>query len=60
MKRLWAFELAVFMLSTAGAAFAFQAKPNLPYKAIENPEFITANQPAFLSDRDRLAVATVM
>jgi hypothetical protein len=42
------------MLSAAGATFAFQTKPNLPYKAIENPEYIPANQTAFLSDRDRL------
>ena len=42
------------MLAAAGAALGFQTKPNLPYKAIENPEFIPAQQAAFLSDRDRL------
>jgi len=41
-------------LGVASAAFAFQTKPNLPYKAIDNPEFIPANQATFLSDRDRL------
>jgi len=42
------------MLAASGSAFAFQAKPNLPYKAIDNPEFIPAKQASFLSDRDRL------
>jgi hypothetical protein len=54
MRIRWALELAGFMLSTVIAASAFQTKPNLPYEAIENPEFIPASQAAFLSDRDRL------
>jgi hypothetical protein len=54
MRLPWAFELAGLMLASAGAAFAFQTEPNLPYRAIENPEFIPANQAAFLSGRDRL------
>jgi len=54
MRRPWAFELAGLMLAAAGVAFAFQTKPNLPYKAIENPEFIPSNQAGFLSGRDRL------
>ncbi len=54
MGRPWAFGLLGVMLSAAGAAIAFQTKPNLPYKAIENPEFIPANQASFLRDRDRL------
>jgi hypothetical protein len=53
MGRSTAFELVGLMLAAA-TALAFQTKPNLPYKAIEKPEFIPANQAAFLSDRDRL------
>ena len=47
------------MLATS-AAFAFQtpAKPNLPYKAIENPEFIPAKEATFMSDRDRMIGVT--
>jgi hypothetical protein len=41
------------MLVAASTAFA-QTKPSLPYKAIENPEFIPAGQATFMSDRDRL------
>lgn len=54
MKCPRTFGLAGLMLSVAGAAFAFQTQPDLPYKAIDNPEFITANHAAFLSDRNRL------
>jgi hypothetical protein len=45
---------------TAGACLAFQtpAKPSLPYKAIEHPEFIPASQAAFMTDRDRLIGVT--
>ena len=48
------------LLFAAGTALAFQtaAKPNLPYKAIENPEFISAKQATFLSDRDRMIGVT--
>jgi hypothetical protein len=44
----------------AGVAFAFQtpAKPSLPYKAIENPEFIAAKEANFMSDRDRMIGVT--
>jgi Protein of unknown function (DUF3179) len=54
MRRRLAFELSGLMLVAAGIALAFQTKPSLPYKAIENPEFIPANQATFMSDRDRL------
>ena len=54
MKRPSAFELSLLMLVAASTAFAFQTQPSLPYKAIENPEFITAKQATFMSDRDRL------
>jgi hypothetical protein len=47
------FEFSGIMLVAASAAFA-QTKPSLPYKAIENPEFIPAGQASFMSDRDRL------
>jgi hypothetical protein len=45
----------VLVLAT-GSVFAFQApaKPDLPYKAIENPEFIPAREARFMSDRDRI------
>ena len=48
--------LAATAILTAGGCFAFQtpAKPNLPYKAIENPEFIPASEVTFMTDRDRL------
>ena len=52
--------MAATALFAAGACFAFQtpAKPNLPYKAIENPEFIPASQVTFMTDRDRLIGVT--
>jgi hypothetical protein len=53
MRRPLAFELSGLMLVAASTAFA-QTKPSLPYKAIENPEFIPAGQAIFMSDRDRL------
>jgi Protein of unknown function (DUF3179) len=53
MRRLLAAELSGLMLVAAGAALA-QTKPSLPYKAIENPEFLPAGQATFMSDRDRL------
>jgi hypothetical protein len=48
------------LLVAASAAFAFQAAPklNLPYKAIENPEFIPAKAATFMSDRDRMIGVT--
>jgi hypothetical protein len=48
--------MAATLLLAAGAGWAFQtpAKPNLPYAAIEHPEFIPASQATFMSDRDRL------
>jgi len=49
---------AALLLATSGA-FAFQAsKPNLPYKAIDNPEFIPAKEATFMSDRDRMIGVT--
>lgn len=52
--------LAGAMLLTAGACLAFQtpAKPNLPYAAIEHPEFVYAAQATFMNDRDRLIGVT--
>jgi hypothetical protein len=54
----WAFELAGLVVAAAGAVCAFQTKPSLPYKAVENPEFIPARQAAFLGDQDRLIGVT--
>ena len=50
---------AALLLATS-AAFAFQTapKPNLPYKAIDNPEFIPAKEATFMSDRDRMIGVT--
>jgi hypothetical protein len=50
---------AALLLATS-TAFAFQtaAKPNLPYKAIEHPEFIPAKEATFMSDRDRMIGVT--
>jgi hypothetical protein len=46
---------AVLLLATSTAlAFQTPAKPNLPYRAIENPEFIPAKEATFMSDRDRM------
>jgi len=44
------------LLFATGGVFAFQAspKPSLPYMAIENPEFIRAQEARFMSDRDRM------
>lgn len=44
------------LLFANGNVFAFQAsaKTELPYKAIENPEFIPAREAKFMSDRDRM------
>ena len=55
MRSSSATALATALLA-AGSCLAFQtpAKPNLPYKAIENPEFIPASQVTFMTDRDRL------
>ncbi len=56
MRRSPATALATTALLAVGSCFAFQtpAKPNLPYKAIENPDFIPASQVTFMTDRDRL------
>lgn len=43
----------VTLLFATGNVFAFQ-KPDLPYQAIENPEFIPAKEAKFMSDRDRM------
>lgn len=52
--------IATAMIAAAGAAVAFQtpANPSLPYKAIENPDFISAKEATFMSDRDRLIGVT--
>ena len=59
MRSSTAAVVPVFLFA-AGTAFAFQtaAKPNLPYKAIENPEFISAKEATFLGDRDRMIGVT--
>ena len=46
------------LLLATSTAFAFQTPPRLPYKAIENPEFIPAKEATFMSDRDRLIGVT--
>ena len=48
------------MLLAAGSCVAFQTpvRKNLPYAAIEHPEFISAAEATFLSDRDRLIGVT--
>lgn len=58
MRRPSALKLSGLLLFAAFAASGFQTKPNLPYKAIENPEFIPAGQATFLSGRDRLIGVT--
>ena len=54
MRRPRGFAFAGLVLAAAGAAFAFQIKASLPYKALDNPEFLSASQASFLGDRDRL------
>jgi hypothetical protein len=56
MRNSTAIGTPVILLLAANSTFAFQAtaKPNLPYKAIENPEFIPAKAAKFMSDRDRM------
>jgi hypothetical protein len=49
---------SLLLAATAGLAFQPKPKPNLPYAAIEHPEFIPASQATFLSDRDRLIGVT--
>ena len=44
----------MLLATTSALAFQAAAKSNLPYKAIENPEFIPAKDATFLSDRDRM------
>ena len=48
-----ALQTAGSTLLLAAAAAAFQ-KPNLPYKSIDDPEFISASAAGFLSSDDRL------
>lgn len=50
MRVIHSAGLAV-LLGSAAAAFA---QPNLPYKSIDNPEFISASAATFLSAGDRL------
>ena len=56
MRNSTAVGTPVALLLATSSVFAFQApvKPNLPYKAIENPEFIPAKEATFMSDRDRM------
>lgn len=54
MRSSPAFQLSGIIAAAAGTALAFQTKPSLPYTAIENPGFISAQQATFLSGRDRL------
>jgi CTP:molybdopterin cytidylyltransferase MocA len=44
------------VLLMAGASTAFQKapQPKLPYKSIDDPEFLAASAAGFLSDGDRL------
>ena len=50
MRVIHSAGLAV-LLGASAAAFA---QPNLPYKSIDNPEFISASAASFLSAGDRL------
>ena len=50
MKAIQTAGLAALLAATAGA---FQ-KPNLPYKSIDDPEFLSASAANFLSPGDRL------
>jgi len=60
MRSSTAVVLTATLLLASSAALAFQTseKPSLPYNAIENPEFITAKQAAFVSDKDRVIGVT--
>lgn len=44
------------LLLAASTVLAFQTveKSNLPYKEIDNPDFIPAKEATFMSDRDRM------
>jgi hypothetical protein len=53
MPALPAHALGVFTLLAVSSA-AVQAAKDLPYAAINNPEFIAAADARFLSDGDRL------
>ena len=59
MRSSTAAGITAALLATS-AAFGFQtaSKPNLPYKAIDNPEFIPAKEATFMSDRDRMIGVT--
>lgn len=60
MRSSTAAGITAALLLATSAAFGFQTstKPNLPYKAIDNPEFIPANEAIFMSDRDRMIGVT--
>ena len=60
MRSSTAAGITAALLLATSAAFAFQTatKPNLPYKAIDNPEFIPAKEATFMSDRDRMIGVT--
>jgi hypothetical protein len=44
----------LLMMSGAGTAFQKAPQPRLPYKSIDDPEFIPASAAHFLSAGDRL------
>lgn len=54
MRSSTAAGLTALLLGSGALAFQPPAKPSLPYKAIENPEFISVKEAAFMSDRDRM------
>jgi hypothetical protein len=60
MRSSTAAGITAALLLATSAAFAFQTAPklNLPYKAIDNPEFIPAKEATFMSDRDRMIGVT--
>jgi hypothetical protein len=60
MRRSIAARIPAALLLVTSTAFTFQtpAIRKLPYKAIENPEFIPAKEATFMSDRDRMIGVT--
>jgi Protein of unknown function (DUF3179) len=52
------FPAALFLATSTAFTFQTPPKPSLPYKAIENPEFIPAKEATFMSDRDRMIGVT--
>ncbi len=54
MRTLHTAGIVAGVLLLAGGSAAFQTAPRLPYKSIDNPEFIPPSAAGFLSDGDRL------